>query len=311
MPLNSHASGLPPDVAATVVTVGTFDGVHSGHRHVLQLLAQRARERGTRSVLITFEPHPLEIVNPEAAPRLLTVGDEKLEVLAETGIDYLAVVPFTPAVARLTADEFVSECLVQRFRVGHLLMGPDHRFGRNRSGDPQALRQLGEQRGFSVELVNPVVTARGEAISSTHIRRAVAGGDLARAAEALGRPYSIGGTVVAGEQRGRTIGVPTINLPLHPRKLLPPLGVYAARVQTRYGSYGAMVNLGGRPTVGEGGILLEAHLFDVSHDFYGARVRVDLVERLRDIQRFAGLDTLRQQLKQDEINARRLLAEVL
>jgi len=309
LPPSTADSALPPDVHDTVVTVGTFDGVHRGHQDVLDRLAQRASALGTRSVLVTFEPHPLEVVNPSAAPPLLTVGDEKLEVLAESGIDYVAIIPFTRALAGFDAERFVDEALVARYRVRHLLMGHDHGFGRNRAGDESVLRALGEARGFTVEVVEPVVGAHGQPVSSTAIRRAVAGGDLDRAREGLGRPYAVGGRVVRGEQRGRLLGFPTINVPLpSARKLLPPQGVYAVRVQTPRGPFGGMLNLGPRPTFGEAEATLETHLFDAQGDFYGMRVRLDFLRRLRDTRRFESPEALADQLARDERAARETLA---
>ena len=301
-------TGLPPDVRATVVAVGTFDGVHRGHRDVLDRLASRARQLGQRSVLVTFEPHPLEVVNPSAAPLLLTVGEEKREVFAESGIDYLAVVPFTPSLARYSAEDFVTHVLRERFRMQYLLMGHDHGFGRNREGDVEVLQALGARDGFRVEVVPPVSLGDGRPISSTAIRRAIAGGDLERAAYALGRPYALGGRVVPGASRGRGLGFPTINLaPPSPRKLLPPQGVYAVRVQTPGGAYGGMLNLGPRPTFGDSAVSIEAHLFDATGDWHGAWVRVDFIARLRDTVRFESPQALIEQLRRDEHAARHAL----
>jgi riboflavin kinase / FMN adenylyltransferase len=302
-------SGLPPDVQATVVTVGTFDGVHRGHRDVLDRLVARGRALGLRTVLVTFEPHPLEVVNPAAAPLMLTLGEEKREVLAESGIDYLAVVPFTPTLARYAAQEFVTRVLRERFNMEYLLMGYDHGFGRNREGDVEVLQALGAREGFRVEVVPPVSIGDGRQISSTSIRRAIAGGDLERAAHGLGRPYALGGRVVQGAARGRGLGFPTINLaPPSPRKLLPPQGVYAVRVQTPGGAHGGMLNLGPRPTFGDPSAGIEAHLFDTSGDWYGAWVRVDFIARLRDTQKFASAAALVEQLRRDEDDARRVLS---
>ncbi|HJP85816.1 MAG TPA: bifunctional riboflavin kinase/FAD synthetase [Gemmatimonadaceae bacterium] len=308
--LNIDDSGLPPHVDATVVTVGTFDGVHRGHRDVIERLVARARSLGVPSVLVTFEPHPLEVVNPLAAPLLLTLHDEKLEVLAETGLDYMAVLPFTPALAAHSAEDFVELVLRRCFRLRELLIGYDHGFGRQRAGNVAVLRTLGERDGFKVDVVDPVSTGEGLSVSSTSIRRAVAGGDLIRAADALGRAYSVSGKVIPGAQRGRTIGFPTINLgPPRPRKLLPPEGVYAVRVQTPSGAFGGMMNLGPRPTFGDSATSLEVHLFDKSGDSYGEYVRVDFVARLRDTRKFSSVEQLTKQLAHDEREARNALTQ--
>jgi riboflavin kinase/FMN adenylyltransferase len=304
----SDESGLPPYVTGTVITVGTFDGVHLGHRDVVERLVARSRSLKIPSVLVTFEPHPLEIVNPAAAPLLLTSHDEKLEVLAETGIDYMAVLPFTADLATYSAEAFVELILRRCFRLRELLIGYDHGFGRQRAGNVDVLRTLGERDGFRVEVVDPVSTPDGHSVSSTSIRRAVAGGDLQRAAAALGRLYSVSGRVIPGAQRGRNIGFPTLNLgPPLPRKLLPPEGVYAVRVQTSAGPVGGMMNLGPRPTFGDSATSLEVHLFDTSGDFYGAHVRIDFVRRLRETRKFASAKHLAKQLAHDELEARSAL----
>ncbi len=301
--------GLPSDVKGTVCTVGTFDGVHRGHRLVLERLAERAKARGLPSVLVTFDPHPLDVVNPAAAPPLLTLADEKAEVLADSPVDHVVVLPFTPALAQLEAPEFVDQVLTARLGVRELLIGYDHGFGRARSGDAEVLKALGASRGFDVVVVEPVEGADGRPISSTTIRRAIAGGDLARAADGLGRAYRISGTVQQGDQRGRSIGYPTLNLGApSPRKLLPPEGVYAVRVQTPAGTLGGMMNLGPRPTIGDAARSLEVHCFDFAGDLYGTRVHVDLVQRLRETQKFDGLDALKAQLADDASRARAALA---
>jgi riboflavin kinase / FMN adenylyltransferase len=305
---SSDESGLPPYVKGAVITVGTFDGVHRGHRDVVERLVARSRSLKIPSVLVTFDPHPLEIVNPSAAPLLLTTHYEKLEVLAETGIDYVAVLPFTAELAAFSAEDFVELVLRRRFRLRELLIGYDHGFGRQRAGNVDVVRTLGERDGFRVEVVDAVSTPDGHSVSSTSIRRAVAGGDLERAAAGLGRPYSVGGQVVEGSQRGRTIGFPTLNLgPPPARKLLPPEGVYAVRVQTPSGPAGGMMNLGPRPTFGEPAVSLEAHLFDTSGDFYGAQIRIDFVMRLRETRKFASPEQLSKQLRRDESEARNAL----
>lgn len=311
MKRNAHldpAFGLPPELRGTVCTVGTFDGVHRGHQLVLERLAERARARGLPAVLVTFDPHPLEVVNPSAAPPLLTLGDEKVEVLAESPLDYVVVIPFTPTLARYEAEDFVDLVLCERLGVRELLIGHDHGFGRGRTGDAEVLRGLGATRGFSVDVIEAVQGGDARAISSTSIRRAIAGGDLAHAADGLGRHYSVGGIVRQGDQRGRTMGFPTLNLGAPPaRKLLPPEGVYAVRVQTPIGSFGGMMNLGPRPTFGDAVAALEVHCFDMTGNLYGARVRVDFIARLRETRRFDSAEALMSQLAHDETAARAAL----
>ena len=302
-------SGLPPNVRDTIVTVGTFDGVHRGHWDVIQQLVGRARETGLPSVLVTFEPHPLEIVNPTAAPQLLTPGREKLEILAQGGLDYVAVLPFTRTLAEYGPDQFVDIVLRDRFRMRELLIGYDHGFGRGRTGDVSVLRELGESRGFTVDVVPPVAADGGEPVSSSATRRALADGDLDAARAALGRRYSVAGIVSHGEKRGRLLGYPTINVvPDSPRKLLPLAGVYAVVVQTPGGPFGGMMNLGPRPTFGDERVSLEAHLFDTVADLYDAHVRIDFVARLRDVQRFASVEALVEQLGRDAEATRAALA---
>jgi riboflavin kinase/FMN adenylyltransferase len=306
--IGGAVSSLPSHVNATVLTVGTFDGVHCGHQDVLTRLTARAAECGHPSLLVTFEPHPLDVLNPEAAPLLLTTTEEKVALLGETALDYVAIVPFTAELAQLSATEFVDRVLLDRFRMTELLIGHDHGFGRGREGDITLLRSLGATRGFTVDAVPPVVTANGEAVSSTLVRRAVVAGELDRARELLGRHYSVRGAVVAGDARGRLLGFPTLNVdPAAPRKLLPPDGVYAVEVVGSRGRFGGMMNLGGRPTFGDERRTLEAHLFDAAGDFYGDSVEVSFVARLRDTMRFPDPDALVAQLRRDADAARRAL----
>lgn len=299
---------LPPHPEGTVVTVGTYDGVHLGHMAVLREIVERARLAGRQSVLVTFEPHPLEVVNPQAAPQLLTTGPERREVLALTGLDYVVFLRFDRRLADFTPERFVREVLIGRCGMRELVIGHDHGFGRGRSGDVETLRRLGASDGFAVDVVG-AVTLGGHPVSSTAIRRAVAGGDLRTAARLLGRPYTLSGRVVRGQGRGRTIGVPTINVDEVPeRKLLPPDGVYAARVEWAGGHAGGMLNQGPRPTFGESRRSLEVHLFGVDADLYGQWVRIEWVERLRDVERFASPEQLQQQLTRDRAAALDALA---
>jgi riboflavin kinase / FMN adenylyltransferase len=305
-------SGLPPTTPGTVLTVGTFDGVHRGHQRVLESIAARGNEQGLSSLVVTFDPHPLQIVRKEAAPPLLTLPSEKLEVIAESGINYLAVVPFTKKLQRYDAAAFVDQILRKRFHVKHLVIGHDHGFGRGRAGDVEVLRRLGETRGFTVEVIAAVDGVDGVPVSSTRIRQAIAAGELERAAQLLGRPYSISGRVQSGDRRGQLLGFPTINLGAPPaRKLLPPAGVYAVRAQTHLGPFGGMMNLGARPTFGDAAVAIEVHLFDANGDFYDRTVRIDVLSRLRDTQKFDSADALVARLREDEKQARRALTQPL
>ena len=307
-PHRRPASPLPPLPNGSTVTVGSFDGVHLGHQAVLREIDRRARAAARASVLVTFDPHPLEVVNPEAAPPLLTTGPERLEILALSPLDYVLLVRFDRHLASLTPEEFVRTVLLQRCALRELVIGHDHGFGRGRSGDVETLRRLGHSEGFEVDVVPPVDFG-GQHVSSSRIRRAVAGGDLTTAAAMLGRRYGVVGRVGEGERRGRLLGVPTINLnELSPRKLLPPDGVYAVRVEWRGGSAGGMMNQGPRPTFQDRRRILEAHIFDFDGDLYGEWVRVEWIERLRDIERFGSVEQLQEQLVQDRTRAIAALA---
>ncbi|MGH7569077.1 MAG: bifunctional riboflavin kinase/FAD synthetase [Gemmatimonadales bacterium] len=286
-------------MSGTVVTVGTFDGLHRGHRAVLEEIVRRARARNLASLLVTFDPHPLEVLNPAAAPRLLTLPDEKREILTQTALDQVVLLPFTQELARLSAEEFVDRVLRERHGMRELVVGYDHGFGRGRTGDVDAVREMGAREGFAVDVVD-AVRDDGQPISSSLIRTAVAHGDLAAAERWLGRPYSVLGVVERGVGRGRTIGVPTLNLAAPvPRKLLPPDGVYAVRVAHRAGRWGGMMNQGPRPTFGVAARGLEIHLFGFSGELYGETVTVEWVRRLRDVRTFASRDALVAQLARD------------
>ena len=301
-------------MSGTVATVGTFDGIHRGHRAVLSEVVRRGRAAGRASVLVTFDPHPLEVVNPTAAPRLLTLPDEKRALVAALGIERVEVIAFTTELARLGPEDFVRDVLRARFGMEELVLGYDHGFGRGRSGDVELVRRLGREDGFAVEVV-AAVTDNGQPISSSLIRTAVAHGDLGSAARGLGRPYSLRGTVERGAGRGRTIGVPTINLTSpDPRKLLPPDGVYAVRVRLpgkgegeKEQAHGGMMNQGARPTFGVHARGLEIHLFDYDGDLYGATVTVEWVDRLRDTQTFPSRQALVDQIERDAVAARSIL----
>ena len=291
-----------------VVTVGAFDGVHRGHMAVLERNRTLAAARGWASLLVTFDPHPTEVLRPASSPPRLTPGREHLEALAEAGLDRLVRLRFDAQMAGRSAREFVDDALRGACGMQALVVGHDHGLGRGREGDVPALQAMGAALGFDVEVVAEARVA-GELVSSSRVRTAVTAGDLGGAAALLGRPYRLTGVVVHGAGRGRTIGVPTINIAGVPaRKLLPPDGVYAVRVETPSGCFGGMLNQGGKPTFGDDRRSLEAHLFDFAGDLYGASVRIEWVTLLRSTRRFASGEELRRQLAADRTQALAVLA---
>ncbi len=290
----------------SVLTVGTFDGVHLGHRAVLDEIRERADKAKRRSVLVTFEPHPLEVVNPAAAPPLLTAPEERREILAQSEIDRVVILPFTKALSQYSPVQFV-ELLKERYALEELVIGYDHGLGKGREGDVSVLRQLGKKLGFAVDVV-PAVSVQGKAVSSTLVRRAIAGGDLHTAEMLLGRPYSLTGKVVRGAGRGEGIGYRTINLALpNARKLLPPDGVYAVWTEWYGGQAGGMMHQGPRPTFKDLGASIEVHLLDVNEDLYGKIVKLAWVERLRDVRAFPSVEALKAQLDADFQSAKSAL----
>jgi riboflavin kinase/FMN adenylyltransferase len=265
---------------------------------------------GLAPLLVTFHPHPAAVIHPARAPRLLTPGTEQREALADSGIEHVIVLPFTSDLAHVRAADFVQRLLIDRYQMRLLVMGYNHRLGYGREGDASMLTKLGREIGFDVEVVPATLDTRGDAVSSSRIREAVELGDLAGAANGLGRSYSIRGTVERGAQRGRDLGYPTLNIGLpDPRKLLPPDGVYAVRATTPRGVFGGMMNLGGRPTFGDFRHAVEVHLFDAAGDWYGVPVSVELVRRLRDTTRFANVEALVAQLGRDADDARIALTQ--
>lgn len=291
----------------SVITVGAFDGMHLGHQALVREVGRRAAALGAAAVVVTFEPHPGVVLgNP---PARLTTREERSEILAELGIDRLHILRFDAALAELSAEQFVREALVERCGLRELVIGWDGGFGHARGANRHSLPALGARLGFGVRVIEPVKDEAGHGVSSSGIRRMLQAGNLAGAAKWLGRPYRMIGKVVPGAGRGQTIGFRTINLEgPAPEKALPPDGVYAARVEWGGGTAGAMLNQGTRPTVGDVHRSVEAHLFDFEGDLYGRTVRIEWIERLRDIRRFDSLEALRNQLEQDRERAYALLA---
>lgn len=301
-------SGLPRDDRPVIVTVGTFDGVHRGHWSVLEEIGARAAARAGRSVLVTFEPHPLRIVRPDAAPKMLTTMDEKKVVLAGSRLDYVVFLAFTPKLREYSPRRFVTEILLGGLGMSELVIGYDHGFGRGRSGNVDTLRTIGAELGFGVDVVE-AVHAGDAAISSSSIRRALAEGRLADANRGLGRPYPITGTVIPGDGRGRELGFPTANLRVHGTdKLVPAEGIYACHATVPAGRYRGALHIGPRPTFPGADAAVEVFLLDFDGELYGCEIRLELVERLRPVAAFATADELAEQMRADVRRAREVLA---
>lgn len=293
----------------TVVTVGTFDGVHAGHRALINTVVQKAKSRDARSVVVTFDPHPRDIINPgKEGIKLLTTLKERCEILEDLGVDILLVIPFDRDFSLLTSEEFVRDIIHKKVGVSEFVIGYDHHFGRDREGTIETIRNLGEELGFDSHVVSK--QEMGDVtISSTVIRKTLAEkGDVKKAAEYLNRNYLLNGIVMHGDERGRTIGYPTANLkPEHENKVIPKNGVYAVKVRVSGEWFGGMMNIGVRPTFGEDERTLEVHIFDFDREIYGDTIQVRFIDRIRDEVKFDGVEALKAQLHNDKEESLRKL----
>ena len=301
---------LPHAALHGVVAIGNFDGVHRGHRALIEVARARAAELGAPLGVVTFEPHPREVLTPERAPPRLTPFRTKARLLAELGVGHLFALAFNEHLMRKSPEQFVHDVLAGGLGVRHVTVGFDFRFGHKRAGDADTLAALGREYDFGVTRIEPVAW-RGEVCSSSRVREAVAGGEVARARDHRGHPLLVGGRGVAGERRGRELGYPTANSRPGRRGLWPADGIYAVR--TAWASdrpvwHDAVASLGVRPTFGGGERLLEIHVFDQEVDLYGRRVCCAFVERLRGEERFASVEALKAQMDRDGAAARAALA---
>lgn len=294
---------------SSVLTAGTFDGVHRGHQAIIDYLKRRADERGGTATVMSFDPHPRAVVHDRDV-ELLSTLEERGDLLEHYGIDRFVVIPFTREFANLPARQYVEEILVNRIGLAEITIGYDHAFGRNREGDVALLRSMGETHGFEVDVI-PAKEVDAGVVSSSRIRSLLREGDASGAAKLLGRPYDLRGTVEHGEGRGRTIGYPTANIELRDaRKLIPKLGVYAVRVHrlSTGATHSGMMNIGRRPTFDGMDVTAEVHILDVEADLYGETLRVEFLRRLRDEQKFESADHLVRQLSNDEDHCRQVIA---
>ncbi len=304
---------VPTDIPPTALTIGTFDGVHLGHRHVLELVVRLSAERGLAAGVVTFDPHPMSVLRPGAAPLMLTSLAHRLELLAETGVAGTLVLPFDQELAARSADWFVREVLVAKLRAREVMVGRNFRFGHRAAGDVALLEGLGRTLGFTVSALDLTCDVTGHALSSTAIRGLIAAGEVAAAAVALGRAHRVAGLVVHGDQRGRELGYATANLALPADLAVPADGVYAGWLHTTDDSLRRMaaISIGTNPTFAGVGRRVEAYVLDApsGYDIYGVEARLDFVARLRAMIRFDSVAELLVQMADDVTEVRRLLGE--
>ena len=291
-----------------VATIGVFDGVHRGHQQIIGHTVKRAGELGVQSVVLTFDPHPSEVVRPGSHPAVLTDPARKAELIEALGVDVLCVIPFTHAYSRLSPEAFVHDALVEHLHTALIVVGENFRFGHKAAGDLELLRRLGRTFGFGVEGA-PLVADEGTVFSSTYIRACVDAGDVVAAARALGRPHRLDGVVIRGDQRGRELGFPTANLLTPPNAAVPADGIYAALlIRGDRVPRAASVSIGTNPTFSGKERRVEAFVLDFEGDLYGERVSLDFVARLREQRTYTGIEPLIAQIEEDVVQTRQVLA---
>lgn len=309
---SAPAGAIATDVASvtmadSVVSIGFFDGVHRGHRSIIERALQVARAEGVRSAVVTFDRHPMEVVRPGSQPPLLQRADRRARTLAATGVDLVVMIPFDDELRHLDPEGFVERVLGDRLRPRAVVVGENFRFGHRAAGDVDALAEIGRRRGFTAEGV-PLATWEGLVVSSTEIRRRVEAGEVAAAAELLGRPFALDGLVVRGDGRGKDLGFPTANLSLDPRLVAPARGVYAGWARLPEGGLvPAVTNVGVNPTFGGQQLRVEPYLLDFDGDLYGWELTVDFRARLRGEHSYEGAEALIAQMHRDVAEARRVL----
>lgn len=300
------------EARSPVVTIGTFDGLHKGHQLIVERLKKRAREINGESVVFTFYPHPRVVTVPnENSLRLLTTKEEKIELFRKYGIDHLVIFPFNKEFASLSYSEFVSKILVEQIGTQYLVIGYDHKFGKNREGGFEYLRKCADQYNFRIEKME-ALTVDGENISSTKIREALQNGDIKSANHYFGHHFTLHGTVVKGKQLGRKMGFPTANIEASDKyKIIPGYGVYAVTIKTSSGTYKGMLNIGTRPTFNNNADnrSIEVNIFDFSENIYDETVTICFVDKIRDERKFSGIEALVEQLKSDRATALKILQD--
>lgn len=298
---------FPADLGESVVALGTFDGVHRGHREVLHRTVARARELTLISLAVTFDPHPLEVLQPDRAPTPIVSLEEKTELMALARLDALVVIPFTQEFSLMEAEEFVAKILRGALKAREVVVGFNHRFGKGARGDSELMARLAREQGFVAHVVPPLILD-GQIVSSSAIREALKVGDVRQARSLLGRPYTVIGRVFRGDERGRTIGFPTANL--RPERALPlAQGVYAVRAEWENESADGVTNIGYRPTFGGSTLWIETYLLNFQGDLYDRILRLAFIERIRPEQRFENVEALKREIVRDIEAARKVLGQ--
>lgn len=307
MVIYKNLNAIPQPFRNPVITIGNFDGVHLGHQTLFQKVKKRSRDVVGQSVVITFDPHPIKLMQPDRQLPLLTTTGQKVKLLADLEVDVVIVHPFSPEFGAIPAREFVLQYLVQRLGAREVVIGHDYRFGRNREGNIALLQALGAEFGFPVHVVD-AIEIDGTVVSSTLIRNLIRSGQVSAAQEFLGRPYEVTGEVIHGHGRGsRLLGFPTANIAINNGLLVPGTGIYAVRTELQGHIYPAVANVGNCPTFGNQELSLEVYLMDFDQDIYGEHLGVQFVQRLRDEQRFADVPALVTQIKRDVATARQIV----
>ncbi len=291
----------------SALTIGNFDGVHLGHQHLIHHVIERAQARGLAAGAVTLYPDPVRVLRPDRPFQYLTSLEERLELLRGLGLDIVVPLSFTSELAELSPADFVS-VLSEELKLRLLIMGPDNTFGRNREATPERIAELGREHGFDVEILPSPFSSQDSPVSSTSIRTALAGGEIASVSRQLGRAYSLRGPVVTGDRRGHQLGFPTANLAVTPDRALPASGVYATWARLSGSRYASVTNIGIRPTFGGQRVSVETNIFDFSADIYGQTLQIEFIEQLRPEAKFSGPDALKDQIELDVAQARAILS---
>lgn len=295
----------------TVLTLGTFDGIHLGHQQIINKVIDCSEENNLRNIVITFHPHPRKVINPEMQLKILTTAEEQINILEKLGVQNLFIINFTKEFSQLTPDEFIKNYLVDKIGISRIVIGYDHHFGKGRGGDVEFLKASGKKYDFEILQIQPFIIY-DEPVSSTKIRNALESGEIKRANKMLGRTYSFSGVVVEGDKRGRELGYPTANIKISDEdKILPQIGIYAVLVELGGIEYKALLSIGKRPTFyNDGNVIPEVYIYDFNNDIYGKEIKVKLIEKLRGEVKFNSAEELIRQMNIDKENGLRVLNQI-